>query len=155
MGREILDAALVPVFDALRGTTPADAGLAERMNAALPLSGPVCAAIREAFRTGVAEGWLCNRENGGIRFSRPVKPSPATHGFAADAVAMDRVAGPKHTHPKGEVNLCFAEDGDPRFCGHAEGWVVFAPGSTHIPRVDGGKMNILYFLPDGAIEFHA
>ena len=104
-------------------------------------------------REGVAEGWLCNREQGGVRFSRPVKPSPATHGYSVDAVVMDRVAGPKHTHTNGEVNLCFTEDGAAEFCGHPEGWVVFPPGSTHVPRVDGGRMLILYFLPGGAIQF--
>ncbi len=110
--------------------------------------------MRAAVRTGQAEGWICNRENGGIRFSRPVKPSPATHDFACDAVLMNRVAGPKHTHPNGEINLCFADEGDPRFCGNAEGWVVFRRQSTHVPRVEDGTMSILYFLPGGAIEFH-
>ena len=110
---------------------------------------------RVSFVAGVAEGWLCNRENAGIRFSRPVKPSPATQNLSVDAVVMDRVAGPKHTHTNGEINLCFTEDGDAKFCGHAEGWVVFPRGSTHVPVVTDGRMLILYFLPGGAIEFVA
>lgn len=154
MGREILEAALSPVFAALRGADPEDARLAGRLTAELPLDGAVCTAVRDAAHRGLAEGWLCDREAGGVRFSRPVKPSPASGGFSVDAVVMDRVAGPKHTHPNGEINLCFAEEGDPKFCGHGAGWVVFGRGSTHVPRVDGGRMLILYFLPGGAIDFH-
>lgn len=153
MGRETLETALTPVLDALRGADPGDAGLAARLAAALPVDGPVCAAVRAAARKGVEEGWLCNREAGGVRFSRPVKPSPATGDLSVDAVVMDRVAGPRHLHPNGEINLCFAEEGAPNFCGHPEGWAVFPPGSVHVPRVDGGRMLILYILPAGAIEF--
>ena len=155
MGRETFDAVLVPLFDSLRGADPGDRGLAERLAKQHPPDGPACVALRAAARAGVAEGWLCDREAGGIRFSRPVKPSPATGDLSVDAVVMDRIAGPRHAHPNGEINLCFAEEGDPRFCGHPEGWVVFPPGSVHVPRVDGGRMLILYFLPGGAIDFKA
>ena len=155
MGRETLEAALAPLFTALAGVDPDDRGLAARLSAEFPVSGPVCAAVRAAALAGLAEGWLCNREAGGVRFSRPVKPSPASQGYSVDAVVMDRVAGPRHTHTNGEINLCFTEDGDAKFCGHREGWVVFGKGSTHVPVVTDGRMVILYFLPGGAIEFHA
>lgn len=153
MPRETLDAALAPLFDALKGADPDDRSLAGRLDASLPVDGPVCRAVREAAQAGLAEGWLCNRENGGVRFSRPVKPSPASHGYSVDAVVMDRVAGPRHTHTNGEINLCFTEEGDAKFCGHRQGWVVFPRGSTHVPVVTDGRMLILYFLPDGAIVF--
>lgn len=154
MGKETFVEALAPVFKAIEGADPSDPGLAVRLNATLPLDGPVARAVREAAEQGVADGWLCDREAGGIRFSRPVKPGEASAGFSVDAVVMDRARGPKHTHPGGEINLCFAQDGDPRFDGRPAGWVVFPPGSTHVPTVDGGRMLILYFLPGGAIEFH-
>jgi hypothetical protein len=153
MPRETFDAALVPVFEALKGADPDDRGLAARLDAALPVAGPVCSAIHAAALAGLTEGWLCNREAGGIRFSRPVKPSPATHDYSVDAVVMDRVAGPRHTHTNGEINLCFTEEGDAKFCGHRQGWVVFGKKSTHVPVVTDGKMVILFFLPGGAIEF--
>jgi hypothetical protein len=153
MGLDTLTAALAPVFDALEGEDPSDPGLAKRLNAALPVDGDVCAAVRAAAEAGVAEGWLCDREAGGIAFSRPVKPSAASADLSVDAVVMENVVGPKHTHTNGEINLCFAQSGDPRFDGSPAGWVVFPPGSTHRPRVDDGKMLILYFLPEGAIEF--
>ena len=147
---------MAPVFAALKDAEPNDgAKLAERLSREVPLTSDAIRAVRDAATAGVREGWLCNREAGGVKFSRPVKPSPASHGLSVDAVVMDRVAGPKHTHTNGEINLCFTEEGDARFCGHREGWVVFPRGSTHVPVVADGRMLILYFLPGGAIEFHA
>ena len=61
--------------------------------------------------------------------------------------------GPGHTHPNGEIDLCFAVDGAPTFDGHPPGWTVYPPGSWHVPTVAGGVMDILYFLPGGAIRF--
>jgi len=61
--------------------------------------------------------------------------------------------GPGHAHPRGEVDLCMAIEGDPRFDGRKEGWTAYAPGSWHIPTVQGGRMAILYFLPGGEIRF--
>jgi hypothetical protein len=154
VGKEELEHALAPVFAALRDAEPDDgAKLAERLARALPLTHPVIAGVRETAERGVAEGWLCDREAGGVRFSRPVKPSPATGNLSVDAVVMDRVSGPKHTHTNGEINLCFTQEGDARFCGHPAGWVVFPRGSAHVPVVTDGRMLILYFLPGGAIEF--
>ena len=154
MSTATLTAALAPVFEFLAAADPADAGLAARLNARMPVDGAVCATVRDAAEAGVAAGWLCNREAGGISFSRPVKPGPGSHGLSVDAVLMEDVVGPRHTHTNGEINLCFAQSGDPRFDGNPPGWVVFPPGSTHRPRVDGGRMLILYFLPEGAIVFH-
>jgi len=154
MGKELLEKALAPVFAALKGAEPNDgAKLAERLTRALPVTGDVAKRVRAAAETGVAEGWLCDSENAGVKFSRPFKPGDATAGYSVDAVVMDRVAGPKHTHVNGEINLCFTQDGDAKFCGHREGWVVFPRGSTHVPVVADGRMLILYFLPGGAIEF--
>ena len=154
MGKETLEKALAPVFAALRGAEPNDgAKLAERLTRELPLTSETIRTVRVAATAGVEEGWLCDRAGGGIRFSRPVKPSEASAGFSVDAVLMDRIAGPRHTHTNGEINLCFTQDGDAKFCGHREGWVVFPRGSTHVPVVTDGRMLILYFLPGGAIEF--
>ena len=57
------------------------------------------------------------------------------------------------THPNGEVDLCFTVDGNPTFDGNAPGWTVYEPGSWHVPSVADGVMDILYFLPGGAIKF--
>ena len=94
-------------------------------------------------------GWLLPKEAGGVKFGRIAKD---LEGFSVDAVLMSS-PGPRHRHPNGEIDLCFALDGEPRFDGNPEGWTVYAPDSTHVPTVRGGTMLILYFLPGGAIEF--
>jgi uncharacterized protein DUF4863 len=132
---------------------PLDGALEAELNAAYA---PTSAQARDVFtacREAIAEGWMCNREAGGIRFGRVVKPGPATHGFSVDVVEMDDVAGPHHRHPNGEIDFVMPLEGDARFDGHGAGWVVYGPGSAHRPTVSGGKALVLYLLPDGAIEF--
>jgi hypothetical protein len=40
-----------------------------------------------------------------------------------------------------------------RFDGNPRGWAVYPPGSDHWPAGSGGRVRILFFLPDGAIEY--
>ena len=115
----------------------------------LSLESDAVRALRMAAFEGKDEGWLLPKQNGTIRFGRPAKD---LHGFTVDAVWMAD-PGPRHRHPRGEIDLCFAEDGDPRFDGNPEGWTVYGPDTTHVPTVSGGSMLILYFLPGGEIEF--
>ncbi len=122
-----------------------------RLQERFPLDGDELRALRHRVREGIAAGWLADREAGGIRFSRVRKARDETE-LSVDVVHMDR-AGPGHTHPSGEVDLCFAVGGEPRFDGRPEGWTVYPPGSWHVPTVHGGLMDILYFLPGGAIRF--
>ena len=89
--------------------------------------------------------------NSGVRFSRVLKAGP-TAALSIDAVQMSG-PGAAHTHPAGEIDLCFAVDGDPRFDGAKEGWVVYRPNTWHVPTVQGGAMDILYFLPQGQMRF--
>ena len=63
--------------------------------------------------------------------------------------------GPGHTHPLGEVDLCFPQDSSARFDGKEETWVVYGENSWHEPTVTHGRMIILYFLPQGSIRFEA
>ena len=81
---------------------------------------------------------------------RPTRPT--YHPPSIDAV---RLSGPGvwHRHTSGEVDLCFASGDEPRFDGQAEGWVVFSPGSDHVPTVEGGTMDILYFIPGGQLQW--
>lgn len=116
-----------------------------------PVSGETVQTIKRQMREGVQAGWLCEKEAGGVRFSRPKKPADEAD-LSIDAVHMNS-AGPGHTHPNGEVDLCFHVDGAPKFDGRPEGWTVYPPGSWHIPTVSEGTMDILYFLPGGKIEF--
>jgi hypothetical protein len=127
----------------------ADAALAAER--AVPFAGPAIAALRAAAIASIDSDWLLPKAHAGIRFGRVAKD---VHGFSVDAVLMD-VPGPKHRHPNGEIDLCFATRGEPKFDGHAPGWVVYGKDSVHVPTVRGGEMLILYFLPGGAIDFTA
>ncbi len=153
MGTQDLLRALEPVFDVLAGldlSRPDEAR--ERLAAAFPPDGEMVRRLRALVQAGVAEGWLCDREAGGARFSRVAKPGEATRGFSVDAVELSG-PGVWHRHTAGEVNLCFALDPEAAFDGFAEGWVVFGEGSDHVPTVSGGRMLLLYFLPGGRIDW--
>lgn len=110
-------------------------------------------ALKRACEDGVAAGWLCNREGGGIRYGRIFKPADDLHGFSVDVVDMQDIAGPHHTHPNGEIDLVMPLDGDARFDGRPAGWVVMPAGSAHRPTVTQGRALVLYLLPQGAIDF--
>ncbi len=116
-----------------------------------PIDADRLQSVRQLVREGMDAGWLADREAGGIRFSR-VRKAPDEDAWSIEAVHMDR-PGPGHTHPRGEVDLCFAVSGDPRFDGAVEGWTVYPAESWHVPTVTGGVMDILYFLPGGKIRF--
>lgn len=152
-GRAALLAALRPVLDRLEGAALGDPkALAAALNAALPVDGPALAAVRPLVEAGLNAGWLTPREADGVRFGRLAKAGPETAGCSIDVVDMSG-PGPGHTHPAGEVDLCFALEGAPTFDGRPPGWTVYGPGSWHVPTVRGGRMAILYFLPGGAIRF--
>lgn len=149
--KRALHDALAPLLDVIAGldlTRPNEARAT--LDARLPVDGPAVSRVRTLVREGVVSGWLCDRENAGVRFSRVQKSEGG--GLSIDAVHM-RAPGPGHTHPNGEVDLCFAVEGTPRFDGQAPGWTVYGPKSWHVPSVEGGVMDILYFLPAGAIVF--
>jgi Domain of unknown function (DUF4863) len=109
--------------------------------------------LKAGCEAGVAAGWLCNREGGGIRYGRIFKPADDLHGFSVDVVDMQDLAGPHHSHPLGEIDLVMPIEGDARFDTRPAGWVVYPPGSAHHPTVSQGRALVLYLLPQGKIEF--
>ena len=133
---------------------PLDAALDTWLNAEHGPGSATYAALKRACETGATEGWLCEREGGGIRYGRPFKPAPDLHGFSVDVVDMKDIAGPHHAHPLGEIDLILPQDGDGAlFDGRPAGWLVRAPGSAHRPTVSKGRALVLYLLPDGRIDF--
>jgi len=110
-------------------------------------------ALKASCEAGVAAGWLCTREGGGIRYGRIFKPADDLHGFSVDVVDMKDIAGPHHVHPAGEIDLIMPLDAGATFDGRAAGWLVCAPGSAHPPTVSGGRALVLYLLPQGQIQF--
>ncbi len=109
--------------------------------------------LQQSCLQGIAEGWLCEREAGGIRYGRVFKPAEDLHGFSVDVVDMNNVVGPHHAHPRGEIDLVMPLDDGALFDNQPAGWVVYAPGSAHRPTVSNGRALVLYLLPDGSIEF--
>lgn len=138
-----------------------------RVAAELDLASPEAAAavLRERFPPSSlselrallvaanAEGWLTpRRASETLTFGRLSKSAEDLGGCSIDVVDMSG-RGASHRHPNGEVNLAFATEGDPRFMGKPEGWIVESPDSWHVPEVSGGRMLIVYFLPGGAMVF--
>lgn len=153
MTREALLDALAPLLALLPLLDPEDVPACELALTALDVAG-----LEMALREGHQEGWLTPREGGGVRFGRLAKAGPATGGFSIDVVEMAGPArGPTglaaHTHTTGEFDLCLPIEGAPAFDGRRDRWVVFPPGSRHVPTVTGGRMLIAYFVKDGAIRF--
>ncbi|HPQ95400.1 MAG: DUF4863 family protein [Thiothrix sp.] len=111
------------------------------------------AALKQACETGVAEGWLCEREAGGIRYGRVFKPETALQDFSVDVVDMKDIKGPHHSHPEGEIDLIMPLDAAAQFDDRPAGWLVYPPGSAHHPTVSQGRALVLYLLPQGRIEF--
>jgi len=151
MSKEQLLVALEPILKSLGDINVDDPVTAVSvLQQRWPLSSLL--ALKALVRAGVAERWLCDKENAGVRFSRVVKAA-AADAFSVDAVHMQGAAL-GHTHPNGEIDLCFGvDDKDSAFDGHAEGWTVYGKNTWHVPTVSGGAMDILYFLPGGAIRF--
>ena len=141
---------LQPLLERLKSFDPGAPGAAQTLAKDFPLDAAPMRALRALVREGVGAKWLCDRENAGVRYSRVLKAAPGA--ISIDAVHLGG-PGAAHTHPNGELDLCFAVSGDPRFDGRPEGWTVYPPNSWHEPTVQGGAMDILYFLPGGAIRF--
>ncbi len=110
-------------------------------------------ALKAVCEAGVAAGWLCDREGGGIRYGRIFKPGAELSGFSVDVVDMQDIAGPHHMHPNGEIDLIMPLEGDARFDGRPAGWMVCPPASAHRPTVSQGRALVLYLLPEGQIQF--
>jgi len=145
--------ALIASLTATLAGRPLDDALAAELNRDHPAGSPTFEAIFFACQAGVAAGWMCQHEGGGIRYGRVIKPSPATHGYSVDVVDMNEVVGPHHSHPNGEIDLVMPLQGDAHFDGQPAGWKVYGPGSAHKPTVTGGRALVLYLLPEGAIQF--
>ncbi|MCY1375519.1 hypothetical protein D9M69_629410 [compost metagenome] len=130
-----------------------DTSLQTWLNQELGADSPTYRQLKAACEQGVAEGWLCQREGGGLKYGRIFKPDDALHHFSVDVVDMNTLAGPHHAHPLGEIDLIMPLDDTATFDGRGAGWLVYGPGSAHSPTVAGGRALVLYLLPEGRIEF--
>jgi len=151
MSRADFDSLMVQLTGSVSGKA-LDAALATELNQRFGPDTATFQTLTQVCREGLTEGYLCQREAGGIRYGRVLKATPTTHGFSVDVVDMRDVAGPNHIHPHGEIDLVMPLEGPAHFDGHPAGWVVYEPGSAR-PTVSGGRALVLYLLPGGAIEF--
>ena len=134
---------------------PLDAALDQWLNSTHGAQSDTYKALQAACEAGVAQGWLCNREGGGIKYGRIFKPADDLHGFSVDVVDMQDIAGPHHEHPQGEIDLVMplADSKAAKFDHRPAGWLVYPPGSAHRPTVSEGRALVLYLLPKGEIRF--
>ena len=142
-----------PLIDAAAGLSVADPAAARaELDRRLDPRGEAAKKVGTGLKTLLDAGKIADRGALPVKWSRVAKAGPETRDLSIDVVLMTG-AGPRHRHPGGEVNFCLALDGAPRFDGQEPGWVVFPPGSSHVPTVEGGTMLIVYLLPGGQIEF--
>ena len=73
--------------------------------------------------------------------------------MSVESGLLSDVKGQFHCHTRGEIDMIIPIDPHARWCGHGSGWVVYPPRSEHFPTVAGGKALIMYFLPNGEIEY--
>lgn len=152
MNRESFDSRIAELAEVVAGR-PLDEALAGFLNAEYGPTSPWFEEVTRLCEQAVEDGWMCDREAGGIRYGRVTKPDTAAGPFSVDVVSMDDCRGPHHAHPEGEIDMIMPQTGDARFDGHGAGWVVYPPGSAHYPTVSGGRALVLYLLPAGRIEF--
>jgi hypothetical protein len=142
-----------PLLEAAQGLDLADPAKAlDLLTQRLPPGSERARSLNTDLLRLLESASIANRGEPPVRYSRVARPTDTTLRFSIDVVDMTG-AGPAHHHPLGEVNWCVALEGDPRFDGQPPGWVVLPPGSTHVPAVAGGRMLIVYLLPEGRIEF--
>ncbi len=152
MLREAFDKQMFKIAGELAGK-PVDGAMAEYLNKTYPADGEIFRKIEALSLKAVAEGWMCDRDAGGIRFGRVLKPDEATRDFSVDVVYMKNVKGPHHVHTTGEIGMIMPITEGAEFDGMGRGWYVYPPGSAHHPTVTGGEALVLYLLPQGSIEF--
>lgn len=144
-----------PLLDALRELDLSDPAAAERrLVQAFDPAGAAAQRLETELRRLLAAGQIAQRGAPPVRWGRVAKADPSTHDLSIDVVHMSG-AGPRHRHPRGEVDYCIALAGRPTFDGRAPGWVVYGADSVHAPTVAGGEMLVVYFLPAGEIDFQA
>eukprot|EP01036_Dinobryon_divergens_P045765 gene45765-61172_t len=98
MSAQHLKEQLVALTAQLAGQT-LDASLQTWLNTAYGPTSEGYRALHAACLAGVAQGWLCDREAGGLRYGRIFKAAPELQGFSVDVVDMSNIAGPHHSHP--------------------------------------------------------
>jgi hypothetical protein len=143
---------LTPVVDTI-ADAPWDQDLAARLNAAFPAEGELFRALESLCDEGIEGGWMGLQGEDVRKGARVIEPGPETADMSVDVVQLIDFTGPHHRHPGGEVCAVMPAAPEGRFDDNPRGWAVYPSGSAHWPAGTGGRVRILFFLPDGAIEY--
>lgn len=150
--RRQLLAVLAPVIAEARGSAWGDA-LEKRLNEIYPADGSCFTELERLCEEGIAEGWMCLKGEGPRLGGRVIEPAEETGRLSVDVVQLVDFTGPHHRHPHGEICAVMPESDAGRFDGRPRGWAVYPPGSDHWPAATGGRVRILFLLPEGAIAY--
>ncbi|MCR9221874.1 MAG: DUF4863 family protein [Alphaproteobacteria bacterium] len=150
--RRRLLAVLQPVIEEIRDA-PWDADLAAALNRRFPPDGDLFRAMEALCAEGIDAGWMGLAGEEVRKGARVIEPGPDSADFSVDVVQLIDFTGPHHRHPHGEVCAVMAAEESGRFDGNPRGWAVYPPGSAHWPAGTGGRVRILFFLPQGAIDY--
>jgi len=137
------------------GTRHLDSKLEHDLNATYGADTDNYAELVRLLNHGISEGCSCYSEITGPDYRRGqiAEPSADFSGFSIESSMIKNVKGKYHRHTRGEINMVIPIDPTGQFCGKGAGWTVFEPGSCHFPEVTGGKINTIYLLPNGEIEY--
>lgn len=145
---------LQPVFAAIK-----ERALDERLEFVLNRNFGVASSTHETLtnllNSGLTEGWVAYAPvpGAGYKRGRIADPSEETAGLSVESGLLSSVKGQYHCHTRGEIDMVVPIDESAQWCGHGAGWVVYPPLSEHFPTTTGGTALILYFLPNGEIEY--
>lgn len=132
---------------------PWDDALCARLNEKFGAGSALFRALTAMCDEGIESGWMGLQGEEVRKGARVIAPCDETNGMSVDVVQLIDFTGPHHRHPNGEVCAVMSDNAKGRFDGNPEGWAVYPPGSEHWPQGSGGRIRILFFLPDGAIEY--
>ncbi len=143
------------IIDDIRGRA-LDAALESRLNERFGAGSDAYQNLRRLLELGIDEGWVAYVDIQGAAYRRGciAEPAAQTAELSVESGLLENVKGQYHCHTLGEINMIMPIDADANFCGHGAGWKVFPPMSEHFPTVKGRAL-MMYFLPQGRIEYKA
>ncbi|KAF7539579.1 hypothetical protein G7054_g2030 [Neopestalotiopsis clavispora] len=153
-------------FEEVEDLTPGK-DLEARLNKQYGPGNPYYEDFCRLVRQGLKEGWVAETELAGQKYRRGkiALPSAKSRYFSITTVYMeseDEFSGQYHQHPYGEIN-CVVQLDENNLGAELQGmqgwqgagWTSPGPGTHHYPRVRGGALVALFFLPAGRISYKA
>ena len=146
---EMLRGELLQIANWLEGRD-VSSPLANALEAAFPSHGAQFKRIADLIPETLARDGVA--VEGSTTFLRLAEPGEESSGFSIDLVKLEDVEGPRHVHPRGEIDLIVPFSDAGRFNGRGRGWLALPPGSAHRPKATG-EVAVIYLLPGGEMTF--